>query len=1098
MMNKSEIKERALTENTAQGVFKHLNDLESNRERMSSRWIWELLQNARDAANGKPATLVASVEHTEGELAFLHNGSGFTNDQVAHLIYHGSTKFELEDTIGQFGSGFLTTHLLSSQIDVSGFLNTGQSFEFRLERATGSIKSLGELMDKAWEDFNPSDNPLTVDMPTEFTTRFAYTIGDDAADAVEKGIATLKQCAPYVVVFNPEFSAISIKSVTGNANFNVTDRKQLNENGLQLVTVVETDGGTQLERQYLVASGEKSSVAFPLESVEGVSVCLPVDDTPRLFLGFPLVGTENFSFPAVINSFRFAPTENRDGVYLWRGSNQANTENEAVIEEACKLLVSLLQFAASSGWRNAYLLAEIPDLQSQSWLNSEQLRECLKERLIEVIRQTPAVLNESGEAMPPKESQLPIADTAEGAVRLWDLLVGWEKNQDIWPRRDEAAGWCNAVTSWAKLSNCEASAFDRAIDGRILASVVDEVSHDPSVADPRTHRLSRLTLKEGISVISWLDRLIGFLIDNELGRVIHEYRVVPSQEGFLRILPNLHRDQQISEELKDVAGLLGWRIRCELRDTRLDSLAEEVGAGDWDNDYVLGELIKKLRERAEKTPDTVFADASVRIFAWITRQRKWNLIQDFPVFSDEPDSPQRRVIKLERAKDDVPGLLAPVPTWSLDLQQFSELFPRRYTLSNAFFEVASDPATWQTLEAEGFLKRDVMITRSLYFGTFLPDEPLPDNEDEDHETSEHVDVTDVAFITRDDIGIMARVRQSQRLARIFWQFLTEWLIIHDSDGLEVKEALCDCGNNHHYYSAEWLEPLVRNRWVPVGGDRRVQLTAQSLASLLRDSGWDPNSLNENPATVKLLKVVGVTQFDLMRELVSENAEARAEVDGAFTDILTTAGGNVSKLAYVPQYLEDLKDDEDLPEFLAKRREQRRLVHENQNLGGKVEELVKQSLEGEGFTVQRTGVGSDFKIEYDDVTSLKLARSGQTWLVEVKATRDNRVRMTDTQARTAAEKGDGFLLCVVPVEGETSALELDDVRNTMRFVANIGPRVAPLCNDLEGFRELREEITAGESAGVQLEVEAGAIRVSVANSVWQNEGFPLAELPNRLK
>ena len=1093
MMNKSEIKERALTENTAQGVFKHLNDLESNRERMSSRWIWELLQNARDAANGKPGSLVASVEHTEGELAFLHNGSGFTNDQVAHLIYHGSTKFELEDTIGQFGSGFLTTHLLSSQIDVSGFLNTGQSFEFRLERATGSIKSLGELMDKAWEDFNPSDNPLTVDMPTEFTTRFAYTIGDDAADAVEKGIATLKQCAPYVVVFNPEFSAISIKSVTGTTNFNVTDRKQLNENGLQLVTVVETDGGTQLERQYLVASGEKSSVAFPLESVEGVSVCLPVDDTPRLFLGFPLVGTENFSFPAVINSFRFAPTENRDGVYLWRGSNQANTENEAVIEEACKLLVSLLQFAASSGWRNAYLLAEIPEIQGQSWLNSEQLRECLKERLIEVIRQTPAVLNESGEAMPPKESELPIAGTAEGVVRLWDLLIEWQEDQDIWPRRDEAAGWCNAAISWAKLSNYETSPFNEVIDGRRLASIVHEVSHVPS-SDPRTHRLSRLTLKEGVSAINWLDQLIDFCIDNELGRVIHEYRVVPSQAGLLRTLPNLHRDQQISEELKDVAGLLGWRIRIELRDTRLDSLAEEVGQGDWDNDYVLGELIKRLRDRAEKNPDTAFTEASVRLFTWLVESKSWDLLQDFPVFARRVQTDQPlNLIYLSRNDQADNRPLAPVKAWEKDLRTFMDLFPPNRILSDAFFEALPDIDTWQILAEQSLGGLKIGISNLVNFNKFYPDHPL--REGVEHRTAERVPITDIW--RRADI--MERVRDSQTRARLFWRFLTEWLSPKDLDSLEITQAKCECGEEHRYYPAAWIEPLRESAWVRQSNDARTYANAQSLANLLRDSdAQNPNALSEGSAAAKLLEAIGVARLALIRELVAKDDESRAAMDNVFINMLTTTDGNIDRLSQAHQYLKDLETDPNLAQVVAKRLEQVQRTRENQSLGEKVEELVKQSLEGEGFTVQRTGVGSDFKIEYDDVTSLKLARSGQTWLVEVKATRDNRVRMTDIQAGTAAKEGDGFLLCVVPVEGETSALELDDVRNTMRFVANIGPRVAPLCNDLEGFRELREEITAGESAGVQLEVDAGAIRVSVANSVWQNEGFPLAELPNRLK
>ena len=616
MMNKDGI-EKAREAGAAQEVRKHLKHLKINRDLYKSRWIWELLQNARDASAGKTTSLTASVEHQEGELAFLHNGSGFTGNQVYYLIHHGSTKVELKGTIGQFGSGFLTTHLLSSKIDVSGFLNDGQSFEFRLERETGSIQSIAALLNKAWDDFKPSNKPLTVAMPNEFTTRFVYPISKEASEVVAEGIANLKRCAPFVVVFNHEFSTINIKSAGGTTKFEVTERKLLEKDGPQLVTVEETDGGIHRKRKYLLAQREKDSVAIPLSMSEGSFICLPLDDIPRLFLGFPLVGTENFSFPAVINSFRFAPTEPRDGVCLWRSQgveNNENQENQAALEKACGLLVEMLQFATDSGWSNAYRLAEIPNIQHQNWLDKNKLRDFLKEFLIEKIHQTPAVLNEAGEAIPPKESEIPIANTPEGVRSLWDLLVEWRKDGDIWPRRDEAAGWCDAVKSWAKLSQCELLTYDGVIDGRKLASKVDSVSHDKSV-NVTTHRISFLAnnLREGVSVIDWLDRLIGFLRANGQGEAVREHRIVPSQGGFLRALPDLHRDVGISEELKAVAGLLEWRIKTELRDTWITSLEEEPGAGDWDNDYIAGELIGRLQDRAEKTPDAAFAGASVRL-----------------------------------------------------------------------------------------------------------------------------------------------------------------------------------------------------------------------------------------------------------------------------------------------------------------------------------------------------------------------------------------------------------------------------------------------------------------------------------------------------
>ncbi len=101
MTSKAEIKDRVLTENTAQGVVNHLRELKSNRARMQRRWIWELLQNARDVAAADDTHVVASVEFGNGALVFQHNGRGFTKEEVAYLIYHGSTKLEDINTIGQ-------------------------------------------------------------------------------------------------------------------------------------------------------------------------------------------------------------------------------------------------------------------------------------------------------------------------------------------------------------------------------------------------------------------------------------------------------------------------------------------------------------------------------------------------------------------------------------------------------------------------------------------------------------------------------------------------------------------------------------------------------------------------------------------------------------------------------------------------------------------------------------------------------------------------------------------------------------------------------------------------------------------------------------
>ena len=145
-MDLDDYRHRALVGNTAQSVRKYLVEIESNRANMRARWIWELLQNALDASVQHLAT---SVECSKQDVVFQHNGREFEYDEVTHLIYHGSTKVENEDALGQYGSGFLTTHLLSPQIDVSGRLEDDQSFGFSIRREIASPETLSDSMDEA-------------------------------------------------------------------------------------------------------------------------------------------------------------------------------------------------------------------------------------------------------------------------------------------------------------------------------------------------------------------------------------------------------------------------------------------------------------------------------------------------------------------------------------------------------------------------------------------------------------------------------------------------------------------------------------------------------------------------------------------------------------------------------------------------------------------------------------------------------------------------------------------------------------------------------------------------------------------------------------
>lgn len=91
-----------------------------NDEKTACRWIWELIQNAKDVAD-ETECINIEIEFNEKEkyLAFKHDGKNFTTDNIVHLISQVSSEERNLDSdsgvTGKFGTGFLTTHLLSEK-----------------------------------------------------------------------------------------------------------------------------------------------------------------------------------------------------------------------------------------------------------------------------------------------------------------------------------------------------------------------------------------------------------------------------------------------------------------------------------------------------------------------------------------------------------------------------------------------------------------------------------------------------------------------------------------------------------------------------------------------------------------------------------------------------------------------------------------------------------------------------------------------------------------------------------------------------------------------------------------------------------------------
>lgn len=172
----------------ADKIRTRLHDLDKTVENNQGRWAWELLQNAKDSiADEIGLTVSVQIELNENTVVFRHNGSYFTELDVRGLINQISSK-EAEEgeqsrKTGRFGTGFLTTHLLSRKVEIRGLLKTNAgdlySFDFLLDREGATTSELTPKVDLAWDGFQKSTKKINPENKEKFHTSFCYLLEKD-------------------------------------------------------------------------------------------------------------------------------------------------------------------------------------------------------------------------------------------------------------------------------------------------------------------------------------------------------------------------------------------------------------------------------------------------------------------------------------------------------------------------------------------------------------------------------------------------------------------------------------------------------------------------------------------------------------------------------------------------------------------------------------------------------------------------------------------------------------------------------------------------------------------------------------------------------
>lgn len=569
----------------------------SNNEDSAKRWIWELCQNAKDVCNytGK-VKICINFDEDNQKITFRHNGKAFSMANIMSLINQSSSKDRndgSERESGKFGTGFITTHLLSEIVNISGILETDGSvyskFRITLDRTGHDKREIVESMERAVGELQEC---IAVDADefdmNEYNTIFEYELNEDSMEVARDGLENLKVSAPFVLAMLRDIEEITIENTGEKYRFGQEIEYELENTTLSEI-IYESDG--LLQKIYILNLSEDSvAVLIALEYQDACIRIMPFSEQQsKLFCDFPLIGTEDFPFPVLVSSRDFNPTEPRDGVFLTCKSktkiDDEIAQNRSIIEKAYELYQNLLEYAAEKKWDGIYNITKINSYNKKEWYDEEWLGDVV-DKCKNIILHTPIIhtMNDSMIALQDfwDDEQAFIISEPKEEMReaIWQLL--YYIMPDSIPRKQDIHEWYHSL--W---EGCNKYTFK---------SLTKQL-HDFNDVEGLEKRLINRDWQ------SWLKNYYVLIDENKEWQEYassHQINILPNQNSFFCGVGELYFDVNILEEYKEILKNLGddskdWLLHLDFEYREWFRCKE----------YYNEDILKLIEEQLEQTESDI-------------------------------------------------------------------------------------------------------------------------------------------------------------------------------------------------------------------------------------------------------------------------------------------------------------------------------------------------------------------------------------------------------------------------------------------------------------------------------------------------------------
>lgn len=415
-------KDKLLNNMYVTNVEKRLRELNSPSENDKKRWIWELIQNAKDTIAKDPSRSEINVRiEIDGDIVkFKHDGNPFTADSRLALLYKYSEDKENQESTGRFGTGFLTTHCLSKIVTIESnmYSDTEQTnlcgFTVTLYR-DGLIKA--DLIE-GLEKMRKSEE--FYDETFEWTT-FTYHVNSESGrSAIRLGVQNFHENIAQTMLFCKELCSCELNDngkvtrIIRKQETPLTDKIYMAEFVLQ--------GETSCHRRFIYTShsshSDKLSARYKSERSIRLDAAIEIDEKDlelvdhvgktSFFCVLPLVGVENqLNEPIIINSPDFEPDTERQSLLLsgqdWNDEKDVITEvgiNKLIYAEVFPLYERLISYLTSQNFKKLYYLANgLKDAKKHDKLDGDWYSENVIQKYRNILLTYPVVSSWDGASM---------------------------------------------------------------------------------------------------------------------------------------------------------------------------------------------------------------------------------------------------------------------------------------------------------------------------------------------------------------------------------------------------------------------------------------------------------------------------------------------------------------------------------------------------------------------------------------------------------------------------------------------------------------------------------------------------------------------------